>query len=94
MTTTQTFNAAALKTGDRVIATYHGNTVEGTVRHTRWHTLNYEALEVAINFDQPTPIEVCGHVTERISVLVYVYSDGTNCDSYNGYGSNDSVRPA
>jgi hypothetical protein len=92
MTTTQTFNAAALRKGDRVIATYYGNTVEGTVRQTRWHTMNYRALEVWIEFE-PTIITV-GKGDERTSLLVYVHSDGTNCDSYNGYDAGHSVRPA
>jgi hypothetical protein len=94
MTSTNTFNAATLKTGDRVIATYLGNTVEGTVRHTRWHSYNHEALEVWIQFDQPTTITLYGKSDERNSLLVYVTSDGSNCDSYSGFDAGHSVRIA
>jgi len=88
MTTTQTLNAAAIQIGQRIEATYYGQPIAGTVYHKRWHTMNHQAIEIGVRFDEPTDITVCNHTDTRTSLYIYVYSDGSEAVSYTrGNGS-------
>ena len=92
MTKTQT--PADFRTpGTKVAGTYMGNPFTGTVTSSRWHTMNHETTMVFVELDEAIEVRFAGQVLRKATdVLVHVYFDGSNADSYNGVGHGDSIR--
>jgi hypothetical protein len=67
----------AIKAGDKVRGEYLGNPFVGTVHTVRWHTMDYDTREVAIDFDGPTEVRIGkGPAMMRERCLCYVGQDG------------------
>jgi hypothetical protein len=84
-------NAASIRQGDRVSGTYMGVPFTGTVTDARFHTMNYETVMVFVRPFDPVTLPDGYHNPVRTSVLVHVYADGSNADSYIGAGFGDSI---
>jgi len=76
--------------GTKVTGTYMAVPITGTVTECRYHSYNHETLLVSVELDEPTVV----NGRPRDSVLLAVYADGSNADSYVGVGWGDSIKVA